>query len=559
MPFDPTKPFTVESGGGFDPNKPFTVEPSPREKQLAQELAQNTPAGMALPEFQGENISQQGRNTRNFLGPIYRDTVQMFKQAVENPTPENVLPAAAATMPLGTPAAGTGRVLAAIRKSPDTLAREAAQVNIGVTSIPGAAYSGDIGQATAQGLSAAPFGGGKLRQNARAATEQLKAAGERAFGMPTEGVPVTQDYAGARVRSALEDQSTRPFSPLTPALRPEDLLGTLTPNAQQAAEAALTRRDAPNFAFMPESKTPVFSKDSRSFAFLPDNPIAAGKPDIRDAPNFSFIPEAMSGGAKPITKSVGVVPPTEFPGATAITPGMSVLPDMRKLKGLENLSNEDIIGRLARMSTDIKTGADINNFRNALKVIPEGDRPAVQSAIIQRHGTGSDGTFDPATWVKNYEGMSNEAKSALYGAGGKGTLRQYLDDITLLSKDAPRWEQFAQKRSALGTALGVGAGVTLLSGTVAQALYGDPAGGVLNALKVVVPAAVVGRALAKPAMAASIGTWGRALRAFTTEVGNPRAIAQFKLATKSLGDNLGVPLKAEDFTQQPITMGPGDL
>jgi len=200
-----------------------------------------------------------------------------------------------------------------------------------------------------------------------------------------------------------------------------------------------------------------------------------------------------------------------------------------RLRGLLRGSNEDAIGSIIKMAGS-KTGADINTLAQLRRYVPVGQQAEVQGALISRLGQSPrTAEFDPATWVRNYGGLSDRGKNVLFGREGND-LRRHLDAIESVSRRAPSWQQFQRERSTLGSKIGVASLIGVAVGATAAPL---------TVLGATISTAVLGRALARPATAAPIAQWSRAYERVVRTSGAPQALATFTIATRNLNNSLG--------------------
>jgi hypothetical protein len=231
-------------------------------------------------------------------------------------------------------------------------------------------------------------------------------------------------------------------------------------------------------------------------------------------------------------------PPTPF-GAVEAPTGAGPTKTFSTMLGK---SDEDMIGQLARMSSETKAGANVEALAHVRGAVPTESWPTVQGALIERMGKApATGEFSPGAWVRQYGSMSEKAKSIVFGPSGS-PLRTHLDAIEGVSRRAPSWQQLHQGRAALGTAIGtVG-----LIGTAAGAIT-DP----LTTLKTVVgtalPLGIMARWLSRPATAAPIAQWSKAYERMARSGGAPQALAAFTIATRNMANSLGINVSVGDF------------
>lgn len=191
-------------------------------------------------------------------------------------------------------------------------------------------------------------------------------------------------------------------------------------------------------------------------------------------------------------------------------------------------SDDQMVDEVMRLASSRHAG-DIKTLNQIGRLVPPEFHGAVQSALINKMGT-VEGRFDPATWVRNYGSLSDAGKTGLFGTAG-AELRHHLDNIEAVARRAPRWEQFSGDPSILKGLGGSGAlGAAVGMGWI------DP----ITALGAAIPARMYASALSKPAGAASIAAWSRAYERVVRSGGGPAARGAFVMATRNLGNTLGV-------------------
>lgn len=167
---------------------------------------------------------------------------EMARRAFENPSPENVLPAALGALPVAPVSRGMTKIMSDLALTPEQKAARA----IGIESIPKVADSGTTMQAVGKVLSGIPAIGRPLRKSAERASEELQAVGQRAAALPT-GAEVAQDVAGAKVKSgvvsAFSEAETVPgWAKQILRKSDEDAIGAIVRMASEAKAGANVRQ-----------------------------------------------------------------------------------------------------------------------------------------------------------------------------------------------------------------------------------------------------------------------------------------------------------------------------
>jgi hypothetical protein len=131
-------------------------------------------------------------------------------------------------------------------------------------------------------------------------------------------------------------------------------------------------------------------------------------------------------------------------------------------------SGEDILASVESMATGKKGGVD--RLRGLMRSLSDEERGNVQATIIDRLGKASKGqqnaegdAFSAATFLTNWNGMSQKGKAALFG---NSELRQSLDQIARVAgsmKDASKYTNTSNTAGALGWQVGVSAGTAGLT------------------------------------------------------------------------------------------------
>lgn len=138
-------------------------------------------------------------------------------------------------------------------------------------------------------------------------------------------------------------------------------------------------------------------------------------------------------------------------------------------------SGEDILASVESMATGKKGGVD--RLRGLMRSLSDEERGNVQATIIDRLGKANKGAqnaegdvFSPATFLTNWNGLSQKGKAALFG---NSELRQSLDQIARVAssmKDAGKYTNTSNTAGALGWQVGISAGAASLANLPTAAL-----------------------------------------------------------------------------------------
>jgi hypothetical protein len=218
--------------------------------------------------------------------------------------------------------------------------------------------------------------------------------------------------------------------------------------------------------------------------------------------------------------------------------------DLAGIVGLKgDASNAEVFNRI-KAAAGGNSRADIDLLMKAKHSIGE-NWDKVASAVTADFGKNTQGIWQPGKFLKDWEKLSPAGKSALYGTGAH---RQALEDIAKIST---RWPQLQKFQNPSGTTRGFG-----IAGGVGAFAF-DP----LHALSLLLEPThaagigsmfLLGRALAKPATAASVSAWSRAYERMA-RAPRPSAatIAQFTMQSRNLANNLnsqfGTDVSPSDF------------
>lgn len=138
-------------------------------------------------------------------------------------------------------------------------------------------------------------------------------------------------------------------------------------------------------------------------------------------------------------------------------------------------SGEDILASVESMATGKKGGVD--RLRGLMRSLSDEERGNVQATVIDRLGKANRGAqdaegevFSPATFLTNWNGLSQKGKAALFG---NSDLRQSLDQIARVAssmKDAGKYTNTSNTAGALGWQVGISAGAASLANLPTAAL-----------------------------------------------------------------------------------------
>lgn len=374
---------------------------------------------------------------------------------------------------------------------------------------------------------------------ARRTQQSVKPSGGRKEGAITQGL--TKGEPVRSVYGALDETAKKAF--VDPS--PENVLPLATmgigfpPGMAGAARAALPRKLTPDQAAQVETGVmsipraaeagPIKQTISTHFG---DTPAAAQR-----ATAELQVAGKAAGGDTTQDIAGGYINEALRAAGDKVPPRLNLLTERAG-------SNEETVDWVVRLA---RTGSadDLAALSQLRKFVPAEQQGAVQGAVVQRLGQtqiGAEG-FVPEAFVSNYSKLSDRSKNILFS----GPLRHHLDSLEAVSRRAPTWQHLEQKRSPVGLVGAAGAGAAYLAGPVA---------GPLAVLGAVIPMAVIGRGLGKPATAASISAWARAYERVVRTNRGPQAMASFNIATRNLNNTLGTDVSPDDLLRgqngQPV-------
>ncbi len=224
---------------------------------------------------------------------------------------------------------------------------------------------------------------------------------------------------------------------------------------------------------------------------------------------------------------------------TTISEKRKQLTDIVGIKG--DATPAEVHDRLLAAASG-KSRQDTDLLVKARGIIGE-DWDQVVSAATDKLGKNTQGIWQPGKFLKDWEALSPAGKSALYGTGAH---RQALEDIAKISS---RWPQLQKFQNPSGTAqMGMGGlaiGSLIMKPLAVLASLADPTvvGGAATA-------ALLARALAKPATAASTASWARSYERLARS-STPASASHFSIASRNLintlNSQLGTRLSTNDL------------
>jgi hypothetical protein len=144
------------------------------------------------------------------------------------------------------------------------------------------------------------------------------------------------------------------------------------------------------------------------------------------------------------------------------------------------------IARSGRGSSNIQ---QLTAIRSSLR--KGDDWNEVASSLINLMGRPANSggrNFDPEAFVRNYSDMSEPARNLLFGDGGRGRLRQKLDEFVMVSQRLARTDALRNKSNT--APVGIAAGTIIGSSATTAASLGHPVGAAITALTAAGGAAV---------------------------------------------------------------------
>ena len=165
---------------------------------------------------------------------------------------------------------------------------------------------------------------------------------------------------------------------------------------------------------------------------------------------------------------------------------------LQKVLG-NDVSDERLFDRITAMAGSNSRADRVSLAR--VKGAVSGDTwNEISSGVISRLGRDADGNFSPDRFITGYGRISPEGKRSLFGSG---ELANSLDDIATVSRRFKQLNQFANPS---------GTGQTVLGGAIGTGLYNDP----ISTVATTVGARVVSSLLSKPVSAKALAAYSRA-------------------------------------------------
>jgi hypothetical protein len=205
------------------------------------------------------------------------------------------------------------------------------------------------------------------------------------------------------------------------------------------------------------------------------------------------------------------------------------------LERLLNSRGEGVISALIGAARD--KGGDVRLLAQLRQSMQPAEFQQVGGTILAELGANrASGEFNLAQFVTNWNKLGDRAKSVLFSPQSRAA----IDDIAQMGshiKGALRESNTSHTASVL-VLLDIAKDAALLGADIASGGLGM--GSAIGA-GTSAAAVTLGRWLATPATAASIGAWTRAYRAVTLGRPSPARMAMFNGATRNLAHNLNIP------------------
>jgi hypothetical protein len=229
------------------------------------------------------------------------------------------------------------------------------------------------------------------------------------------------------------------------------------------------------------------------------------------------------------------------------------LMDMNEiLRGVSGVGRE---GAIARATTAAKeVGGDARLLQEMRRHMPQQAFQHVGAQILSELGTGREGEFSLPVFVKGWNKLSEPAKRALFSPPHLRDINEIVDMAGTISKSLKAAESGSHATGPLvmfevlktlgELAIGYGAGV-VTGHEIAQAGLVAGASQGLTFL------------LSRPAATSSARAWMRAWGNFLQE-NTPARAAAFKMATRNLGNTLGVSQDVINAAVQRAQQPPAD-
>lgn len=210
--------------------------------------------------------------------------------------------------------------------------------------------------------------------------------------------------------------------------------------------------------------------------------------------------------------------------------------------------DEGLFGQVIKYASS-KDSANIKALANAKEVLPDAHWKELGASVIDRLGRKpAGGDFDPATFAKNFGGLSEEGKSALFGAPGTSH-RQALEDIAKISSEGPNISRMGSASKGHGLGIpGAVAGIeaihelpTLLHEGIGVG-HGVKAAAILTGL---MGSKLYANYLSRPVSAWGMSRWMNAYKNVHEHPGQ-NSLAAFNNASKGLATYLEGDIKSGD-------------
>jgi hypothetical protein len=386
------------------------------------------------------------------------------------------------------PAAGTGKAIAAMAPKPVSQGMEAAAAanRLGVDLPRAVASDSAAVQQGGKVLSNIPIGGTPLRTASKTAIDQIGDAATRVQqGYGTGNIA----NAGAAARQGITDFATKTLSGrVKDAYDNVDKLVTqnvTTPLSETAKTAADISARRANAALGPSSSVNLVQKavgqsDGLNYQGIKDLRTSIG--EMLDKPNL--MPADMSEGElkriygslttdlkSAVSRSGGDKAAAAFEQANQLAAKTAREREaLNKVLGKDS-SDERIFDRITSMAGSNSRGDRVALMR-VKGAVGSDTWNDLASGVISKIGRDPDGNFSPDRFLTSYGKLSTDGKSALFG--GKKDLASSLDDIATISRQFKQLNQYANPSGTGQTVAGASylSGVFLEPTTVIGSLVG---------------------------------------------------------------------------------------
>jgi hypothetical protein len=220
-------------------------------------------------------------------------------------------------------------------------------------------------------------------------------------------------------------------------------------------------------------------------------------------------------------------------------------------------SNENIYNSIVKAASDRPGQGNLEKLDLAKKVLSPQDWDELTSGAIARLGRKNNlpnGDFDPNKFLTDWNSLSPEGKTKLYGPPGTSQVRDNLDQLSTLSG-------FAKGPGAVSRGITSGSHIAgslaLLEPVISRALAGDIKGAVITGGAAAVTAGaahaaghLIAASLARPATSTPLTQLLRASHDFAGQATQDAAGRMYAAATRyaaSLNTSFGVRVGADDI------------